>query len=150
MKDVMLAACATSFGFMVVSYAKAKTHDFGRVPEHLHAYLLAFAALAFACLWALIARAYLQHSDALRLRVAVYASSYFALQIGFVPLVRYASGAGRTGRTAVRAFLLASVVPVALLFASMVARAGASDVALSGIVVFHTLVNDAIVYGGLF
>lgn len=130
--------------------------DFGNVPRALHAEMLACAAVALLLLvgallyfvatplapmqmWALVAC------------VAVY----FALQLAFFPVLR-AALRGDVSRVAVRALLIAAVLPLVVIATLSLLAAYDSLLvhvvvgACASIPVLHAVVNDAVLYGVLF
>lgn len=135
------------------SYAMLKVgrRDFGATPKHLRMYLLVAALVAYAANLAFVGLLCAKDDvPASSIWVATACVAvYYALQLGFVPLVR-SSARGRTAKNWVRALLIACVVPMTVL-AGIGVESGSAVVAALGIVaVAHVLINDAVLFGFLF
>lgn len=148
----LLIPTVTSFVLLLGSYVitGARRDDFGNVPHKWHTYMLVSALLATVALWFVIVRASVSTTStkAYRDSLAVYSTSYFLLQLLFIPLVRK-----RTvfGREPVQLLLLVCTIPMALIFNSAWAYSNSTlDTSLTGFTFFHIFVNDALLYGHMF
>ena len=136
-----------------VSYVslKLRPSDFGRVPDSMRLYALATAGIAYVCNLAFVgllcARDRVPTSSVYLALACVVA--YYALQLGFVPLVR-AAVRGDASRWLVRALLLACVLPISILAGIGVELKDVRLATLGVVTALHVMVNDAIIFGFLF
>lgn len=114
-----------------ISYIKLKVgiDDFGKVPKKFHVYLLLSASIAY--LFNLI-HVNQNYDSGVDFQIA--ASTYYLLQMFFIPAVRYDNG------NITRILLLICVIPISYLFWKRPS-------ALSLAVVLHVAINDFLFYG---
>ena len=138
-----------SFVWLVISYliTGIKNEDFGNTPSFLKVYLLATAAAAFACMLAIPVVAIAKDVDeSIMIRVSIYLTLYFLLQLGFIPSVRH--GAKTQKKSLVRLLLLVCAVLIGGLYGTVLSIPVLSQLALFSLV--HVTFNDLILYGALF
>jgi len=147
---ISVSILVVSFLLLLLSYAKtgASRKDFGHVPMSMHPYFMITAFTCFVLLWVAAVTSFVDDSiEDMRIKIAVCISIYFLLQIGFIPLTRYALKKEKA-RIALQALLILCTIPIGVLFVFVFENRFLAII--TGICLLHVVLNDAILFGSLF
>ena len=139
-----------------VEYAvmRPRGSDFGAVAGGMRVYMLAAAAVAYACNLAfigLVAAAPIGRLKASQVdTVTVATAVYYVLQLAFLPLVRASLKNNNASKFWVQSVLVLCILPMAVMAIVAMQTKNPALIGLSAIPLVHVALNDAVLFGGAF
>lgn len=133
---------------------KPNGRDFGAVRGGMRLYMLAAAAVAYACNLAYVGLVTAAPLNGLKVSqvdaVTVATAVYYALQLAFLPLVRASLKNSDVSKFWVQSVLVLCILPMAVLAIVAMQSKNSALIALSIIPLLHVTINDAVLFGGMF